>query len=107
MVADLGPSVESLAAATFDLLSMQDWFDCILVIDDSSASDILSFHLSSMYERQERGKKGAVIAPPGNRSAHSVGTTRKRRLQVIQVSKNLPEKEVRSRNHVHGHALHP
>ena len=101
---ELGPSLESLADATFELLKMQDWFDSILVIDDSSASDILSFRLTFLYERHRKAKKKeegnrttAFDDARSNPDAHSVGSSRNR-LQVIKISKSLPEKEVRTSN---------
>lgn len=102
LAADLGPSLESLADATFELLKMQDWFDSILVIDDSSASDILSFRVSFLYQRHRKEKRERTSALDDARSnphAHAADSTRSR-LQVIKISKNLSEKEVCNRNTV-------
>lgn len=99
LAVDLGPSLESLADATFDLLKMQDWFDSILVIDDSTASDILSFRLRFVYQKyskqqQKRQQSAALDDPRSDPHAHSITSTRNR-LQVIKISKSLSDKEVR------------
>lgn len=95
LAADLGPSLESLADAAFELLNMQDWLDSILVIDDSSASDILSFRLSSMYGKKmvKRGRNRTLDDARSNPHAHFIDSARNR-LQVIKISKGLSEKEV-------------
>lgn len=97
---DLGPSLESLADATFDLLKMQDWFDSILVIDDSTASDILSSRLRFVYQKHNKQKDESTTAvlddPRSDSHAHSF--TSRNRLQVIKISKSLSDKEVRIPN---------
>jgi hypothetical protein len=98
LAVDLGPSLESLADATFDLLKMQDWFDSILVIDDSTASDILSFRLRFVYQMYSKQTGTAALHDPhpGNDThAHSITSTRNL-LQVIKISKSLSDKEVRT-----------
>lgn len=43
MQLSLDPPISALADATFSLLKMQHWFDAILLIDDTSASDLFSY----------------------------------------------------------------
>lgn len=116
MELSLDPPVSSLADATFELLRSQNWFDAILIIDDSTASDVLSYRLRRLCRRKQRfpGARGEphvpiVYAGKGEHYearrqkwiAKTKGQEYRRmdsawsRLKVIQLSKNLLQKEVR------------
>lgn len=112
MELSLDPPVSALADAAFELLRSQNWFDAILIIDDSTASDILSYRLRRLCRRKLRytqhhappihtGKGDRYDARRKNWIAKTKGQEYRRidsawsRLQVIQLSKNLLQKEVR------------
>lgn len=137
MELSLDPPVSSLADAAFELLRSQNWFDAILIIDDSTASDILSYRLRRLCRRKWRpgayAHNAAVhpsmvgvgpgigvggigpggVIPPGvigkgdryeARRKNWQGKTKSQeyrradsawaRLKVIQLSKNMLQKEV-------------
>ena len=43
MQLSLDPPISALADATFKLLKMNHWFDAIIVVDDTSSSDLFSY----------------------------------------------------------------
>ena len=91
--AELGMTLESLAEATFQLLKMQNWFDSILVVDDSVASEILAFRLSFLFQRHFRKSRRTPALLEAASYPRPLESTRNR-LQVIKISESLTEKEV-------------
>lgn len=95
----VGPSLESLADATIRLLQMQHWFDSILVIDDSAASDVLSFRMSLMLQKHKKGSKSMKLPDAeSNRTAaaHFASESQRFSLKLIKISASLTEKEVKT-----------
>lgn len=147
MQISLDPPIAALADATFELLRMQHWFDAILLIDDTAASDLFSYRLSRLCRRtrkkftQSSPSSSSSLPPQSSTSSHpsqpqssiknsvhndpgSFGASQHfsktnyrkrfwryhgtaqdypvldsvwRRLKIIQLSKNILQKEVSSR----------
>lgn len=66
----LDPPISSLADAAFELLWMQHWFDAILLIDDTAASDLFSYRLNRLC-RNNRSKKYKSTNSPSSSSSSS------------------------------------
>ena len=109
MQISLDPPISSLADATFELLRMQHWFDAILLIDDTAASDLFSYRLTRLCRKNKRkiirsNYSQFSLFNSSNiiKRSHERKRTRNynmfdsiwSRLQVIQLSKNLLSKEV-------------
>lgn len=110
MQISLDPPISSLADATFELLRMQHWFDAILLIDDTAASDLFSYRLTRLCRKNKRKFNSNLVSAPGkpyddspwqaqpppNKDAqdYHIFDSIWSRLKVIQLSKNLLPKEV-------------
>lgn len=57
MQISLDNSINSLADALFELLKVQQWFDAILLIDDTAASDLFSYRFNQIC----RNRSGDLI----------------------------------------------
>ncbi|XP_053206425.1 uncharacterized protein LOC128390693 isoform X2 [Panonychus citri] len=86
----LDPPISSLADAAFELLWMQHWFDAILLIDDTAASDLFSYRLNRLC-RNNRSKKSTNSQQFDNNFYFLDSVWN--RLEVIQLSKNLLQNE--------------
>lgn len=109
MQISLDPPISSLADATFELLRMQHWFDAILLIDDTAASDLFSYRLTRLCRKNKKKfsstlgqaavkqsdaliKKLTVENEPQD---YYIFDSIWSRLKVVRLSKNLLPKEVR------------
>ena len=113
MELSLDPPIAALADAAFELLRTQNWFDAILIIDDSTASDLLSYRLTRLCRKGKRVFPIHGTDPTNLWKADRYETRRQNwlsktrgqeyrvrdsvwsRLKVIRLSKNLQQKEVR------------
>jgi hypothetical protein len=111
MELSLDPPIASLADSAFELLRTQNWFDAILVIDDSTASDLLSYRLTRLCRRSKRTFPIHGTEPNNLWKSDRYETRRQNwlaktrgqeyrikdsvwsRLKVIRLSKNLQQKE--------------
>lgn len=111
MELSLDPPIAALADAAFELLRSQNWFDAILVIDDSTASDLLSYRLTRLCRRGKRVFPLHGTDPSNlwkadryeNRRQNWLAKTRGQeyrikdsvwsRLKVIRLSKSLLQKD--------------
>lgn len=67
----LDPPISSLADATFQLLQMQHWLDAILLIDDTTASDLFSYRLHRLCKNNQRKEVRTVQSDSSKKSFSS------------------------------------
>lgn len=86
-----------LAEASFHLLRAQEWFDAILILDDSSSSDRLRFKLSNLCKSSlnpTTGSSSSSSSASNPTTASSSFASVWNRLMTVQVSKSLLQNEV-------------
>lgn len=114
MELSLDPPISSLADAAFELLRSQNWFDAILIIDDSTASDLLSYRMTRLCRKGKRVFPIHGTDPSNLWRADRYETRRQNwlqkvrgqeyrvrdsvwsRLKVIRLSKSMQQKEVKT-----------
>lgn len=89
--------IGDLADASFNLLRVQEWFDAILILDDSSASDRLRFRLANLCKSfsSNPGESFKLQQGSGSRR-YKPGPSVWNRLMTVQVSNSLLQNEVSS-----------
>lgn len=90
--------IGDLADASFNLLRVQEWFDAILILDDSSASDRLRFRLANLCKSFSStlnpSESSSFELQQGHRRHSNLGSSVWNRLMTVQVSNSLLQNEV-------------
>ena len=96
----LDMDIGDLADAAFNLLRVQEWFDAILILDDSSTSDRLRFRLANLCKSSSStSNPSQSLELGGSRSHLKPGSSVWNRLMTVQVSNSLLQNEVRVKTH--------
>lgn len=97
MESSLDLDIGDLADATYNLLRIQEWFDAILILDDSSASDRLRFRLANLCKSSSstpNPSESFELQQDSRRPHSKSGSTLWNRLMTVQVSNSLLQNEV-------------
>ena len=93
----LDMDIGDLADASFNLLRVQEWFDAILILDYSSASDRLRFRLTNLCKSSfstSNPSESFELQQDRQHSRLKSGYSVWNRLMTVQVSNSLLQNEV-------------